>query len=168
MGWIKLDRKLLDHWLWKDKPFSRGQAWVDLILQASHKDNFVVVDGSKIGIEAGSLVTSLRRLGDRWGWSYNKVDHFLKLLENEKMLTQKRDTKKTVITLENYGIFQHQRTQPVTQKGHGWGSDGDQMGTFKNNKEYIKNKKEESGYAAVSPPGMGEQELEALKARLRE
>ena len=67
-GYVKIYRKLQDHWLWQDKPFSRGQAWIDLILLANHKDGTAVMDGSKVEVPTGCLVTSLRKLGDRWGW----------------------------------------------------------------------------------------------------
>ena len=115
-GYIKLYRKIQNHWLWKDKPFSRGQAWIDLILLANHKGSSTVIDGAKIEISAGSFVTSLRKLGDRWGWSYTKVDRFLKLLENEKMLLQNRDTKKTVLYLENYALFQESERKTQHRK----------------------------------------------------
>ena len=38
-GWIKLHRELLLHDLWKYKPFSKGQAWIDLLMLANHKNN---------------------------------------------------------------------------------------------------------------------------------
>lgn len=151
-GYVKIYRKLQDHWLWQDKPFSRGQAWIDLILLANHKDGTAVMDGSKVEVPTGCLVTSLRKLGDRWGWSRTKVGRFLNLLENENMLTQNSDTKKTVIRLENYGILQGKQTQSVTQKRHGNDTGVTQKNTNKNNKEYIKNG-EEGARAQFAPPG---------------
>ena len=43
VGWIKLDRQICDHWLWKDQPFSYGQAWVDLLLNANHKPAKILI-----------------------------------------------------------------------------------------------------------------------------
>ena len=37
-GWIKIHRDILYHEIWSDKPFSKGQAWIDLILLANHSD----------------------------------------------------------------------------------------------------------------------------------
>ena len=37
-GWIKLHRTLQDNKLWYSEPLTKGQAWVDLILLANHKD----------------------------------------------------------------------------------------------------------------------------------
>lgn len=154
-GFIKLYRKLQDHWLWQDKPFSKGQAWIDLILMANYKDGSVIFDNGKIEVKAGSFVTSLRKLADRWGWSISKVSRFLFLLENEKMLIQNRDTKKTVITLENYDVFQGKKTANGTPKEHQRDTGVTQTKTNKNNKEYIKNKKE-GGCAANCPSGEDE------------
>lgn len=36
-GWIKLHRKITDHWLWEDKPFARGQAMIDLLILAGYQ-----------------------------------------------------------------------------------------------------------------------------------
>ena len=36
-GYIKLHRSLMDNPLWTEKPFSRGQAWVDLLMLANRK-----------------------------------------------------------------------------------------------------------------------------------
>lgn len=40
-GWIKIHRDILYHEIWSDKPFSKGQAWIDLILMANHSDNWM-------------------------------------------------------------------------------------------------------------------------------
>ena len=31
MGWVKVHENLNDHWLWEDRPFAKGQAWIDLL-----------------------------------------------------------------------------------------------------------------------------------------
>ena len=105
-GWIKLYRKITDHWLWQKKPFSPGQAWVDLLLLVNRKDEKANFGGKTITVKKGSRLTSIRILADRWGWSKDKTVRFLNVLERDKMLVKKSDTKKTVLTLVNYGGFQ--------------------------------------------------------------
>lgn len=121
-GWISLDRRLLDHWLWQKKPFSPGQAWVDLLLLVNHKDEKADFGGKTITVKRGSRLTSIRILAARWGWSKDKTVRFLNVLEKDKMLIKKSDTKKTVITLVNYGNFQKQadtkRDTSRTKAGH--------------------------------------------------
>ncbi|ENY93801.1 hypothetical protein HMPREF1093_03188 [Hungatella hathewayi 12489931] len=105
-GWVKLHRKLMDNDLWKEKPFSRGQAWVDLIMLASHKDKEFLFDSVYLPIYKGEIITSKRKLGTRWGWSNSKVDKFLFELEKVKMLSVKSDTKKSTLKITNYEQYQ--------------------------------------------------------------
>ncbi len=160
-GWLKLYRSIQNHWLWEDKPFSRGQAFIDLLLMANHKDNKILFNGELIEIKRGSRITSLRQLSDAWGWSTTKVKKFLELLEKENMITVKSDNKKTLVTIENYGVYQEvgnteetqekqQSNTEVTQKKIKKNSKEIQKKTNKNDKERYKNDKE--GKEEVSPP----------------
>lgn len=105
-GWISLYRKIEDNWLWDDKPFARGQAWIDLLILANHQDNKVFFEGQVVEMVRGSKITSLRKLSDRWGWSLTKTKKFLEELQNEKMLVYKSDSKKTIYTIVNYSVYQ--------------------------------------------------------------
>lgn len=110
-GWISVHRKMLEHELWKDKPFSRGQAWIDILLLVNHKDEKTMFDGNIITVKRGSKITSVRKLCDRWGWSNTKVIRFLKCLECDGMLEYFSDNKKTVLTVANYDLYQNENTQ---------------------------------------------------------
>jgi DNA replication protein DnaD len=133
-GYIKMYRQITHNPLWDDKPFTRGQAWIDLLLMANYQDNKVLLDGEFIEVKAGQRITSLRKLADRWGWSVPKVSRFLTALEVEKMLMQKRDTKKTLLTITNYELYQN----GVTPKKHKKNTEKTQKNT--NNKEKKDNK----------------------------
>ena len=105
-GWIKLHRRIQDHWIYQEeRTFSRYEAWLDLIMLANHKDNRSLIDGELITVEKGSFITSKRKLGTRWKWSNTKVNNFLSLLEQDKMIIQKSDTKKTVVTIVKYEVY---------------------------------------------------------------
>jgi hypothetical protein len=45
-GYVSIHREIFDHWVWKEKPFSRGQAWIDLIMMANHCDAKIMFDGT--------------------------------------------------------------------------------------------------------------------------
>jgi hypothetical protein len=105
-GWVKLHRSLQTHWLWSDLPFSKGQAWVDLILLANHKDIKVPYQGKVITCKRGDVNRSLLFLSKRWGWSRDKTRAFIHALESDAMLTIKATTHQTTITIENYDIYQ--------------------------------------------------------------
>ena len=152
-GWIKLHRAIQEHWLWDDEPFTRGQAFIDLLLMVNHKDKKIMFNGELIEVKKGSKITSLRQLSDRWKWSTKKVKKYLEQLQKDGMINYKSDNKKTLLTIENYGVYQGQGNTEETQKEHRsdteenqkkFKSDAEenQKKTNKNDKEYIKNVKE--------------------------
>ena len=113
-GWISLYRTILDGWLWEDKPFARGQAWIDLLLQANHKDSKKLSKGELVEIKRGSLLTSDQILADRWGWSRKKVRAFLSMLEKEQMITLNRTKKGTSLSIKKYSFYQNGGTTEDT------------------------------------------------------
>ena len=115
-GWISLHRQMQDHWLWEDKPFSKGQAWIDLLLSANHKENETIIGNTLINVKKGSFITSEVKLADKWGWSRKKVRAFLKLLESEQMLVKESTTRYTTVTIENYSHYQDAGTTKEQQK----------------------------------------------------
>lgn len=106
VGWIKIHRKIQECWIWQEKPFDKGRAWVDLILLAMHRDKKLLIDNEVVVIERGSFMTSVLKLADRWGWSRNKVLRFLDVLESEQMLNTKRTPKGTLVTIVKYEDYQ--------------------------------------------------------------
>ena len=115
-GWIKIHRDILYHEIWSDKPFSKGQAWIDLILMANHSDNKCMVGNKVEEIKRGSFITSELKLMDRWGWGRKKVQLFLKFLESESMIVRSANNKRTAITIVNYDVYQYQGTSKRTTK----------------------------------------------------
>lgn len=142
MGWVKLDRQIFDHWIWQEKPFSVGQAWVDLILLASYEDGVQYYRGELFERKRGEVCASLKWLSDRWGWSIGKVSRFLNVLQKDKMVTQKRNAHGTTLSIENYTLFQDRRNQNETQTENRRKTDGKQTETLKNIKEGNKKIKE--------------------------
>lgn len=115
-GWISVSRKIQECWVWKDKPFAKGQAWVDLLLLANHSDNEFPLGNEILTVIRGSFITSEVKLSDRWGWSRTKVRSFLDLLEKQMMIEKKSDNKKTTITIVKYSDYQNVETAKEQQK----------------------------------------------------
>ena len=107
-GYIKLYRQIKDCYLWYDKPFSRGQAWIDLLLRANHKDAKIYIDNILVLIKRGSFHTSVVKLAEEWGWSRKKTTNFLNDLAKEGMIAKKGTAKGTTITIVKYDDFQEQ------------------------------------------------------------
>lgn len=157
IGWIKLHRKLLDSWVWKEKPFDKGRAWVDLLLLAAHKDMRLKIDNKITKIAKGSFVTSTVKLSERWGWSRNKVLRFLDVLECEQMLKTKRTRNGTVVTIVNYGFYQVDETTNETMNGTTNGTadetaDGTQNKKVRNKELYIKEKERDKEKESTPSP----------------
>lgn len=138
-GWIKLHRSLQDHWLWTDKPFSKGQAWIDMLLMANHDTGRVVFGSEIITVERGSFITSETKLMDRWGWSKAKLRAYHRLLEEDGMISKKTDRKKTTITIVNYGGYQELKTTKEPPADHGETTEKPQT----EHKQEVKNEKNE-------------------------
>jgi hypothetical protein len=106
-GWIKLHRKVKCHWLFtENRTFTKFEAWIDLLLEVNHKGNKFMLGHELVEVQKGQTITSVRKLCERWGWSNSKVTQFLKLLQSDNMIHVESDTKKTVITIVNYGVYQ--------------------------------------------------------------
>ena len=142
-GWLKIHRKILDNFLWEDRPFSRGQAWIDLILIANHEDKTTIFNGNVVEIKRGQKMTSLRKLSDRWGWSITKTKKFLEVLQSEKMLTYKSNSKNTVYTIVNFNNYQekqeYKNNTKITQKENRNKTEKNQKETNKNDKNIFNN-----------------------------
>lgn len=117
MGYIYLHRKLREHWLYtENREFTKLEAWIDLLFEVNHKDNKFLLGSELVYVKRGSTITSKRKLSEKWKWSTNKVETFLKNLKVDGMLSYKSDTKKTVITIENYEKYQYQKKEMKHQK----------------------------------------------------
>ena len=109
-GFVSIHRKIQDNWLWSDKPFSKGQAWIDLLLLARWKDEKKLHRGKLYDRKRGEVNYSMTWLAERWGWSRNKVRRFIRTLEEQHMVRVNATTNDTSISIENYSIYQDART----------------------------------------------------------
>lgn len=101
-GFIKVYRTLFEHPLWSDKPFARGQAWIDLLQLASISDQSTFVKGREVTVRRGQVFRSIESLADRWGWSQKKVRAYLAWLKSKEMVSTDGTPQGTLITIEKY------------------------------------------------------------------
>lgn len=130
-GWIKIHRKLQDCWIWQiDKPFDERSAWIDLLMSANHDDVKIPFNGELVLVERGQFITSIRKLSVKWKWNKDKVLKFLRLLESDGMITRSSDKYRTLVTVENYSIYQARKDEEQTPSGTPDGTDnGTEEGT---------------------------------------
>lgn len=134
-GYIRVYRDIREHWIWDNGDMLR--AWLDLIMTANHEDNQFLFCGELITVKRGSLITSVRKLAARWHWGKDRVLKFLRLLEAEGMIDRKADSRKTLITIEKYDVYQvggkKKQTLPGTLTGT---QTGTLTGTQTSHKQY--------------------------------
>jgi hypothetical protein len=102
--------------LWTAEKFSRGQAWIDLILLTNHKPSYFYKRDIKVSIERGQCGVSELGLSDRWKWSRTKVKKFLKDLEKEHQIVVEKNNVTQVVTVLNYDKYQSKEQQEDTKK----------------------------------------------------
>lgn len=117
-GYIKLYRTIMENPIWADKPFSKGQAWVDLLMLANWNESKALVGNHVVTLNRGDVGRSQQYLADRWGWSRKKVALFLKFMEKEQMVAIKGTTKGTTLSIENYSKYQDEGTAQGTTEEH--------------------------------------------------
>lgn len=103
-GWIKLHRNLLEDQIWmSSEPFSKRDAWVDLLMRAAYeKKNEEGTD-----ILPGQILTSFLALSQRWRWSRDKVRRYFRQARNIRIDRVNRQTGKCLITIENWEVYQN-------------------------------------------------------------
>jgi len=107
-GWIKLHRALQDNEMWTSEPFTRGQAWVDLLMLANHAPGFIRKRGVRVEVDRGQVGRSEESLASRWQWSRGKVRRFLKEMAQQKdpMIEQQKTNVCSIISIINYDQYQ--------------------------------------------------------------
>ena len=114
-GWVSIHRKLANSDLWLSEKFTKGQAWVDLILLANHKKSEIKIRGNKVVVGRGEVGWSEEALALRWRWSRGKVSRFKKWLKQDNRIDIKESKVLSVITILNYNEYQQIKQQTIQQ-----------------------------------------------------
>jgi len=115
---IKLHRSSQDNEMYFLEPFTKRQAWQDLILTTNHKDWKIIVRWNIIDIKRWENWYSEDTLSTRWKWSRGKVRRYLNYLETIQQIVQHKSKVKSTITIINYEKYQWNDTSDSTTDGH--------------------------------------------------
>lgn len=158
--YIPISRRIFEHPFWcEDRVFSRFEAWLDIVQSARFEDTKQLIGNRFIEVKRGQVLVSLRFLAGRWQWSTKKVNSFLDLLIQDKMITKETPKEKgqTVITICNYDkynfISQELKTEKK-QQGNTKETLRKQQGN-KINKDNKENKLKEDNIPPTPPKGEG-------------
>ena len=147
-GWIKLHRKLQEHWIWNEKrKFSKFEAWIYILFQANHQDKKIMINGQLVNVKKGEFVTSEVRLAEKWDWDRKIVRKFLTTLENENITTKKSETKYTSVMVENEDLCQNREHQNTQEKGQQRDNKKDNKVDTNKNIKNVKNDKKNNNIA---------------------
>lgn len=116
-GWIKLHRKIFDNPMYFSEPFTRMQAWIDLLLLANHSGQYFYIRGNRIDVKRGEVAHSMESLAQRWKWSRGKVLRYISQLENSQMIVQQKNHVITKLSITNYNTYQSDGTTDSTTDG---------------------------------------------------
>lgn len=158
--YIPISRRLFEHPFWcEERVFSRFEAWLDIVQSARFEDTKQLIGNRFIEVKRGQMLVSLRFLAGRWQWSTKKVNSFLDLLIQDKMIIKEtpKETGQTVITICNYDKYNFISQELETEKkqqGNTKETARKQQGN-KINKDNKENKLKEDNIPPTPPKGEG-------------
>ena len=113
-GWIKIDRGILNHWVYQDMRYF--QWWFDLIINANWVDGECKDDGHTFVLKRGQLCASVSFLANRWKLTESTTLRFLKRLKADGMINREVKFRKTaIITICNYDKYQGEEVKTLTE-----------------------------------------------------
>ena len=140
-GWIKLYREV---WDWqgspikRKRPFTKFEAWIWLLTQASHRNHFC----GNIKVERGQVLTSLEKLSQIWKRDRKTVRRWVKNMQEFGELSLSYGQSWSLITICKYDEYQKKGPPYGTPDGPADGTpDGTPNGTQSRRERMEKNGK---------------------------
>lgn len=107
-GWICLHRKIMcNKVVGARKPYSRLEAWIDLIAEAAYEDHRMFLQGRVVEIRRGEVPNSERTMAEKWGWTKSAVHRFILCLKTESMADQRTDHGIQLLVITKYEEYQN-------------------------------------------------------------
>jgi DNA-binding transcriptional regulator YhcF (GntR family) len=146
-GWIKVHRKLKDHWIWSDPV--KFQWWLIMLLEVNHKSNKINLGFTIFEVKRGQSAKSLRTWADLFNSNTKTVSMFFSMLESDGMIIKetigKGKQSTTLINISNYECYQGtEETQDTTQ-------DTTQEKRERDTNKNVKNEKKNSNSKFIPP-----------------
>lgn len=152
---LPVSRSFFETDMWLSKPFTPGQAWIDLNYLAAYENTRVIEGNHVYNLKPGQLRTSLSKLANRWKWSRKRVGEYIGVCKRNALVYAEGDTQGYTLTIENYGFVGLQGntegyTQGYTegtQTGTRSGTPGD-ISSYSMKNEEIRNKEPENDFSS--------------------
>lgn len=127
MGYVKIDRGILDHWIYQDP--AHFKTWFEMIARARFEKEPMtkMIDGELITVNYGEFIFGRISWADRIGIGEQRLRTLMKHLEREQMIQLVKTYKKcSVWQIVNYEKFNHRDNQRETLDGTGIDDDANQ------------------------------------------
>jgi len=157
-GWLKVHRKMLDHWVSEEPELFA--MWMRLLLEANHSDKKTMFNGALVEIQRGQTLFGLEAFEAKSGISRKKLRRYLDMLEKEGMIGRQRTNKYSLISIVNYDSYQDEGSQKASQgqaegsqkasQGQAEGKQRASQGQHRKNVKNVKNvKNTDTGAASI-------------------
>lgn len=151
-GYIKLHRKMLD-WGWY-----QNQNVKDLFIHLLLIANFKESQFEDMTIYPGQIITSINSLSKETKLSTRNVRTALDKLEKSKILTKQVTSRFTIITIENWELYQGNNFEVTNQVTSDRQASDKQVTSDRQHHKNAKNAKNENNNPPIVPPQRGQSE----------
>lgn len=147
MGWIKIDRSIVDHWIWSDE--KKLKWWLTILLEVNYSDRKMSLGYNTYEIKRGQSSNSIRTWANIFKSGTKSVVMFFNMLEKEGLITKKTIGKgkhsTTLVTVCKYDSYDYvcgsRETQESTQESTQKATQEGTLGGDKRRKEERKESK---------------------------
>ena len=122
------------------------------MLLANHEDKEIIFDNHKTTVKRGQYLCSVRKLSSRWHWGKTKTLNFLRLLEEFERIERKADSRRTLITIIKYDVYQNSDTDYETVTRQSRDSHETVTRQSPSTNKNIKNDKNDKNNTPYNPP----------------
>ena len=109
-SWIKIYRRLETHWIWNDKP-EYLKIWIGLLLRTKWTPARIRQGTGYLNLQRGELAIGLHEFADYCKVGVGFVRKFLKLAENDGMISVKSNKHGTIVKIIKYNDLQSRGNQ---------------------------------------------------------
>jgi hypothetical protein len=103
-GYLLLWRDIMDNPLWNDgRPFSQGQAWIQILLWAEFKSDKQIINGQLVSLKPGEFCMSQREMAESMNWTQSTLNRWLKKLVTLNQVCIKHESRTTHVSVVNWG-----------------------------------------------------------------
>lgn len=118
-GWLKLHRKIQDHWLYeKNRPKTKYEAWLHILMNVNYKSGKSMIRGVIYDCNPGQCLFSLETWAKHFNWSVQQVRTFIAQLKKDEMITTEGMQYTTKLTVCNWVSYQGDSTDEQHTEQH--------------------------------------------------